>query len=87
MSDCDPMDCSLPGSSVHGIFPGKDTGVGCCARLQGILPDLGIEAPFLMSPTLPGRFFTTSTTLRTLSFFRSWQFLVSRSDSMVVMRL
>ena len=24
----DPMDCSLPGSSVHGIFPGKSTGVG-----------------------------------------------------------
>ena len=25
----DPMDCSLPGSTVHGIFPGKSTGVGC----------------------------------------------------------
>ena len=25
----DPMDCSLPGSSIHGIFPGKSTGVGC----------------------------------------------------------
>ena len=25
----DPMDCSLPGSSTHGIFPGKSTGVGC----------------------------------------------------------
>ena len=24
---CDPMDCSLQGSSVHGIFPGKNTGV------------------------------------------------------------
>ena len=23
-----PMDCSLLGSSVHGIFPGKSTGVG-----------------------------------------------------------
>ena len=22
---CDPMDCSLPGSSIHGIFPGKNT--------------------------------------------------------------
>ena len=21
------MDCSLPGSSIHGIFPGKSTGV------------------------------------------------------------
>ena len=31
---CDPMDCSLPGSSVHGIFPGKSTGVGCHAKLS-----------------------------------------------------
>ena len=24
----DPMDCSLPGCSIHGIFPSKSTGVG-----------------------------------------------------------
>ena len=35
---CDPMDCSLPGSSVCGNFPGKNTGEGCCALLQGIFP-------------------------------------------------
>ena len=29
-----PMDCSLPGSSVYGIFPGKNTGVGCRFLLQ-----------------------------------------------------
>jgi len=34
---CDPMDCSLPDSSVHGMdSPGKHTGVGCHALLQGI---------------------------------------------------
>ena len=33
---CDPMDCSPPGSSVHGILPGKNTGVGWNALLQGI---------------------------------------------------
>ena len=32
------MDCSLPGSSVHGDFPGKITRVGCHALLQGIIP-------------------------------------------------
>ena len=32
-----PMDCSSLGSSVHGILPGKDTGVGCHSFLQGIL--------------------------------------------------
>ena len=33
---CDPMDCSLPGSFVHGDSPGQNTGVGCHALLQGI---------------------------------------------------
>ena len=27
----DPMDCSVPGSSVHGIFPGKSTEWGAIA--------------------------------------------------------
>ena len=35
---CDPMDCSPPGFSVHGISPGKNTGVGCHFLLQGIFP-------------------------------------------------
>ena len=33
--DHDPMDCSPPGSSVHGDSPGKNTGVSCHALLQG----------------------------------------------------
>ena len=35
------MDCSLPGSSVHGDSPGKNTGVGCHALPQGIFPTQG----------------------------------------------
>ena len=35
---CNPMDCSLLGSFVHGDSPGKNTGVGCHALLQGIFP-------------------------------------------------
>ena len=35
---CDPVDCSPPGSSVHGDSPGKNTGIGCHALLQGIFP-------------------------------------------------
>ena len=31
-----PMDCSPPGFSIHGDSPGKNTGVGCHAHLQGI---------------------------------------------------
>ena len=38
---CHPMDCSLSGSSVHGDSPGKNTGVGCHALLQGIFPTHG----------------------------------------------
>ena len=33
---CAPMYCSPPGSSAHGTSPGKNTGVGCHALLQGI---------------------------------------------------
>ena len=35
------MDCSLPGSSVQEDCPGKNTGVGCQALLQGTYPTQG----------------------------------------------
>ena len=38
---CNPMDCSLLGSSVHGDSPGKNSGVGCHALFQGIFPTQG----------------------------------------------
>ena len=38
---CDPMDWSPPGSSVHGDYSGKITGVGCHALLQRIFPTQG----------------------------------------------
>ena len=38
---CNPIDCSPPGSSVQGDSPGKNTGVGCHALLQGIFPTQG----------------------------------------------
>ena len=37
----DPVSCSLPGSSVHGNSPGKNTAVGCHALLQGIFKTQG----------------------------------------------
>ena len=33
---CSVVSCSLPGSSVRGDSPGKNTGVDCHALLQGI---------------------------------------------------
>ena len=44
---CDPMDCSLPDSSVHGISPGNDTGVDCHTLLQGIFPTQGQNSHLL----------------------------------------
>ena len=37
------MNCSPPGSSVHGIFPGKNTGAGCHFLLQGIFLTQGLK--------------------------------------------
>ena len=55
---CDPMEFRPPGSSVHGISPGKITGVGCHFLLQRNLPDPRIKLSTLASPVLVGRFFT-----------------------------
>ena len=45
---CNTMGCSMPGSSVHGGSPCKNTGVGCHALLHD-LPNPGIKS---RSPTL-----------------------------------
>ena len=38
---CHSIHCCLPGSSVHGDSPGKNTRVGCHALHQGIFPTQG----------------------------------------------
>ena len=44
---CDPKDCSPPDSSVHGDSPGKSTGLGCHALLQGIFLTQGLNLHLL----------------------------------------
>ena len=44
---CHPMDCSLPGSSVHVDFPGKNTGVSFHALLQRVFSILGLNQGLL----------------------------------------
>ena len=51
---CDPMDSGPPGSSVHGDSPGENTGVGCCALLQGIFPTQGLNPRLLRLPHWSG---------------------------------
>ena len=52
---CDPMDCSPPGSSIHGISQARLLGVGCHLLLQGDLPDPGIKpmSPAWKADSLP----------------------------------
>ena len=52
---CDPMDCSLPGSSGHGASPGKNAGVACHSLLQGIFPTQGSNP----IPLIEGGFFNS----------------------------
>ena len=40
---CDSLDCSPPGSSVHGDSSGKNPGVGCHFLLQEIFPTQGLN--------------------------------------------
>ena len=54
---CDPTDCSPPGSSVHGDSPGKNTGVGCHAFLQGSSQSRD-QTHVSCSSCTSGRFFT-----------------------------
>ena len=44
--------------SMH--FPGKNTGMGCHAFLQGVFPTQWSNSLFLLSPARAVRFFTTS---------------------------
>ena len=62
---CDPMDCSPPGSSVHGILQARIwSGLPCPP--PGIFPTQGSNPFLFMPPALAGRFFTTSTTWEAL---------------------
>ena len=64
---CDPVDCSPPGSSVHGILQVWILEWVAMSFSRGS-SDLGIEPLFLMSSALAGRFFTTSATWEALNF-------------------
>ena len=44
---CNPMDCSPPGSSIHGILHDKNTGLDCHSLLQRIFPIQGLNPGLL----------------------------------------
>ena len=47
---CNPKDCIQPGSSVHGIFQAKNTGLPFPS--PGDFPNLGIKPWLPVSPAL-----------------------------------
>ena len=57
----DPMDCSIPGSSVHGISHAKILEWVAVSSSRGS-SQTGIEPASPVSPALAGRFFTTEPT-------------------------
>ena len=61
---CNSMDYNLLGSSVHGIFTGKNTGHRFDPWVDSPLP--GIQSVCLASLALTSRFFTSSTTWEAL---------------------
>ena len=68
------MDCSLPGSSVHGDSPGKNTEVGCHALLQGIFLNQGSNPHLLRLLHWQAGSFTTSVTWEAqLTLLLSWK--------------
>ena len=48
-----PHGCSPSGSSDHGIFPGKNIGVGCHFLLQVIFPAQGLNPGLLHCRQIP----------------------------------
>ena len=57
---CNPVDCSPPGSSVHGILQARILEWVAMPSSRD-LPDPRTELTSLVSPALPGTFFTSST--------------------------
>ena len=56
---CDPMDCSQPGSSVHGIFQARILEWVAISYSPGDLPNPGVETVSLASSPLAGGVFIT----------------------------
>ena len=66
--------CNPPGSSLHGIFQGKNTGVGILSFLQGIFLTQGSTHSISCIFCITGRFFNTEPPGKTNCVFSSVQF-------------
>ena len=80
------MDCSPPGSSVHGDSPGKSTGVGCHGDLLN--PEIEPKSPALQVDSLltelPGNNYFSKNSFLLSHYnwgficFSSWYYLTNK---------
>ena len=77
---CDPMDCSPPGSCVHGISQARIQGLGCPFSSPGDHPNPGIKPRF---PALQADSLTFESTLDYLSYLMQCRVLCMLSRSVV----
>ena len=73
---CDPSGCSLPGSSVHGIFGGRITECVAMPFSMGSSRPRGLNSILFRLPTLADGFFTTSATWE--AWRKRWVLLIHR---------
>ena len=68
---CHPMDCSLPGSSVHGNSPGKNnwSGLPCPTPRDLHKPRIEPRSPILQSDSLPPEPFSSDQLLSHVRLF------------------
>ena len=69
---CNPMDCILLARLCPWASPGKNTGEGCQALLQGIFLTQGSNPCLWHLPALAGGFFTISTTWEGVKVLSTW---------------
>ena len=69
---CDPMDCSLPGSSVHVIFQAEYWN-GLSFPSPGDLPGIEPRSPALQADTLPSELPGKSINILKMLLTHSWQ--------------
>ena len=70
-----PMDWSLPGSSVHGESPGKNFRLGCHTFLQGNLPNPGVKP---RSPTLQVESLSTEPAGNSKKIWRNLKYITKK---------
>ena len=79
---CDPLDCSPPGSSAHGILQARMlewVAVNPLLAPPGDLPNPGVKPKSLTSPAMAGGFFATSTAWEAHLYHKGQQMLHNRT--------